>query len=458
MLKIIFNIERNTCYRFLSPLISELLENKIYCECWHNYSFSKNSNENFLDKKYLFPKIETSPFYKNNNLIFKKYHNNEDFLNLVKKNKDVTYFFSLNDVPEFLLTLGISFFDEKWCIIIEGFDFYEMIAANIHSLSRSYKRYGFCYSKKFHELGLEQVKNFNKKEFDNFNNLKKIEFFNVGMTQHGGFLMNLDKNQIYKKYDLPKDKKILVYIPFGFSAGRNKIQDMGWQTMFMAFNINPLRAYNKLTFLKKIKILITWNIKKILYSILILKSYEVMIGFIFGYNEKNIIKSIKIFCNKNNLSFVIKKRKKFILIEKGYQEADLIIDDDESQQYPNKLQEILNIADLGIGCFSTTAHDFAKFNIPYINIEGPDKLFYNALQKFKFSTQIGSMYNYPGVIWNMTVPNFISRFKKLQLDSFKLNQNKQILYDKKYLGKSNTSYEKKIYNILITKLKKNCEK
>ena len=79
------------------------------------------------------------------------------------------------------------------------------------------------------------------------------------------------------------------------------------KSWFIAFQvcIKALMKEKKIRFLTKLLFIL-----KTFLSLFIFLNIKSFYWFLLQINEKQIIKSIRTFCNENNLLFIIKKRKK----------------------------------------------------------------------------------------------------------------------------------------------------
>ena len=77
----------------------------------------------------------------------------------------------------------------------------------------------------------------------------------------------------------------------------------------------------------------------ILNKIEIFKYFYLINSYYNNYNELNVVKSIRKFCDHNNFEFIVKPRLKFPYINKINKYADKVIFDNESLQYPSLFQK-----------------------------------------------------------------------------------------------------------------------
>ena len=198
----------------------------------------------------------------------------------------------------------------------------------------TYKKYLFTWTSNFINEQINTVNTYgNKIERENVKYLDKIriEKIPIGYNEIDNHIKDYNKNLIRKEFNIEINKDILVYLPYPISLNRpNKSWQSAYSGTFLNFekeDTNFIINY------------ITSLIKKVVIIFFILSSPTSIFWVLKGYNEKNMIKSIRKFCDKNNILFVIKRRNKHRLIDEAYKSADLIIED-SNNVYPTNYQKL----------------------------------------------------------------------------------------------------------------------
>ena len=191
-----------------------------------------------------------------------------------------------------------------------------------------YKVNFFFSSNFFLKEGKKYIQKFtkNKNIFDKQN----VKTYLVGNTM-------FSKEIFLKK---KKKKKKLIYLPFPFLRDRyGKNKNFAFQAAysgqfinFFTFSINSQNKGYYSSIYSQIK-------HYILNKIEIFKYFYLINSYYKNYNELNVIKSIRKFCDQNNFEFIVKPRLKFPYINKINKYADKVIFDDESLQYPSLFQK-----------------------------------------------------------------------------------------------------------------------
>ena len=153
-----------------------------------------------------------------------------------------------------------------------------------------------------------------------------------------------------------------------------------------------------------------------------------------------MIKSIRKFCDKNKILFVIKRRDKHRLIDEAYKSADLIIED-SSNFYPTNYQKLLRISKLVLGYHSAAVFEAVKMDVPYLNIESPIGHFQSPLVKNLFSTKKDYLFNFSGIVWNHKIKYLLKNLQNMCIEDFKIEREQQKKYIKKFLNKDDNSHD-----------------
>lgn len=444
-MKTVFLIDRANNFRYFSSLIEEGLARNHDIECWHDYSFRKDSS-----KGYLFPEIERSPFHgkKNPDFTSLAFDSHEELKQGIVSRKDVSFFVSLHP-PELILDRkSLDRFTGGWCIIMHGPDSFKEIK-NLSSREKlpSVRRYFFPYT--------EHMFNTSMHFFDRFIEHGNIYFSEENTTVHaigcsmfGPALKNIDKDTVRHKFRIPAEKDILLYLPYTFNDQKKHKESFAWQAAFAGLHIERRiskefdnNSFNRAPLGRRLS-------RKLSYLRKIVSEPEARTWLLKGWNEPAVIKAARAFCDNNDLHLVVKPRRKFDFSEEVYRKADIIIDDDESQQYPSKLQELFSVAKLCMGYFSTAVIESVFCNVPAINLHCPDALFYDPHQHFWCPVDEGSLFALKGAVWNMQIPNFIRDFPSMDLSSLAISTDARNEYMRKFTGKAKPSAAENFFDVL----------
>lgn len=448
-MKAVFLVNRINNYRHFASLIDEGLKRNHSIECWHDYSFRKDSA-----KGYLFPEINNAPFHEKDHPflrqipIFSQKALNDRILSA----NDVTYFVSLSP-PEFILdSESLNKFRGSWCIIMHGPDSFKEIK-NIEKtdIRSSFKRYFFPYTKYMFDMGTQFYEKFieiGKTYFSPPN----AEVHPIGCNMFGSVLKKIDQNKVRRKFGIPERKNILLYLPYTFSGAKKHKRSFAWQAAFAGLHIERRiskefdnNSFNRDPFGRKLS-------RQFSYLRRILPDKEAREWLLKSWNEPEVIKAAKAFCERNDLYLVVKPRRKFDFSEEVYKKADIIIDDDESQQYPSKLQELFTVASLCMGYFSTTVIESVFCNVPFVNLHCPDMLFHDPHQHFWCPVTDDSLFSFNGAVWNTQIPELISKMPSQKLSYYSMKTESRKRFMLQFTGLEEPTAGKCFYNYLENRI------
>jgi len=426
-MKIIFLIRKIQDYDLFSPHINYLSQQNTEVSIFHDsgYIFSKM-------KSHLKPRISLSPFLNTG----KKYifHKNVNFKNHLESEilkSKCNYIFSAA-LPETKKDKKFyNFISKKWCLMMEGTDIYfelkKLKLFKEYNLYKNLKINFYCWSNFF----LNDIKKYLKKNDKNSYKIFISSLINAKLS--GSFFSTLanknvlEKKKIKKKYNIPKKKKIILYLPMPYYIQRRKgFKSAWWQILFTGIYIDHY-PHLKANFLNY-----TMNfLKKTFLCTMILLTIPSKIFYMLKHeNEKEILKNLNLFCKKNNYYLISKPRKKFPYCDAVTRYSDLVINDNMQRNFPTFIDEFLSISSLLITYNSSANFRGISALVPTINIK-PDKSFFPKKNDFYF-LNLSKMFNCSGVIKTTTANNFLKALKKNII--FQNSEAKMRIYKKKLLG------------------------
>ena len=451
-MKLVFIINRIDTYRFFSTLINEGINRGNNIEIWHNYS-----------NEYKLPLIEKSPFFNVSyeKVKFIKLLKKKSLTDFIRMSEAVDYFVSLNPV-EFQIDKNLSKkIDGKWCIIQHGHDSFSTIwdwqAFNFDGdLLQKYSRLFFAYSDFFYDERVKWIKR-NSKSYE-YNSLNYTFFTSkftkvipIGSTLFDNSLLNLEKANIYHKYKISPEKNVFLYLPFIFYPPRSTYGEKGtysWQVSFTSAH-RDFRGFKEYLMNFKIKHLVFLVAKKIIYFLKMMLDKEARTWLLSKWNEEAVLKSVKLFCDKNNMVLVVKSKSQVLDPYNSHEYSNNIIEDEGLQNYPSKLQELISISSIVLGFQTSAVSETVIGKAHHINLECPDSnLAYNKTRLENHHTKVGGKNNFPGVVSNFKIPEFISKFPYKSIDDFKVNTIARKKYMEKHTGKSCEFASERFYETL----------
>ena len=437
-MRVVFLLNRSNTFVYYAPTIEYLVRKRVKVELL-TY---KDEDYETKTKNYLKPgnlKSKLLKFIKIKK--FDNYKNVQQYLEReIKTINQIFSIYFLSDKENYLSSFKLDEILSKWSVISNDWDSFIQIRYKKKLLFNKDTKF-FLSSKYIYRKGLKYLKLCKNNLLVKF---KKAYY--VGNSFYSKKIF-IKKKLVYKN---------LVYIPFPYSKERflDK-KDFSFQAAYSGKDISFVKFYNE--FIKnkninKIGIYKRHLKHKISCYIEILKKYNAVKKYKNTYNETNVILAVRDFCNKNNLKFICKPRLKFPFNESLFKYADQIIYDDQSTVYPTKLQDLLSKSDIVVGGLSYTLFETVMFGVPYINIEMPKISFpKNPEEAYWYDYSLYSYFNYPGVVFNYNIENFIKSFGISDINQYRCEQKKRKKFLNKYCGIDNnkTLIGKKIYQILL---------
>ncbi|MCK4791560.1 MAG: CDP-glycerol glycerophosphotransferase family protein [Desulfobacteraceae bacterium] len=393
------------------PLIDYFQYNGVHIILLCDHQQSKKTS-----KAYLFPDIKRvqTIFSKCN---IKAFHSTEEFAELLIENKiQAVFFIGIDKITrEVKQILGNNKYSIVFAQVQSGIDL--MPCKN---LSSSDVIYIYCENwKKWWKQWLVHFGLITPNEQDDvFEQIENKTF--ISGFPPADHISYFDREAIYEKYGIPKDKKVVLLLPFP------------WSIPFDTWSHIIYKHQNKA--LKLARIFIH---RKLLYIPQVFNSAD----------DLKVAKSIRQFADKNNAVFIIKGRLKNKIPNYLQKLADKVFWD--KSYYPYTIMELMYIADLCINFYSDGIKESVFCNTPCICL-GPKKEQWGVYRKRfslnDFSLKPYSNYNYEGVVYNESVDDFAAEFPNKTFDDYPLDEKNRDSFIKKFLGFTDLRSSERIYN------------
>lgn len=439
-MKIFFYVKKINYLRVYSTLIQEAINRNYHVEICFDQNVVQLGD---IEKQLIYERNK-------NKLVLKFFKSDFDIVNYLTLNTDIDIYILIYPEKYLVDKKIINLVSNKVVLIMSGVDtvatymHWHLMYQNNPLYIHTYKKYLFVWTDQFFNEQVNIVKRYGnkieKKNMKYFSN-SNIEIVQVGFNEINNNINELDKELIRQEFNIEKNKNILTYLPYPTSFDR---PNKSWQAAYSGIYANYRYEGNKNSILNKLTVIVKYIY---LYACVIVSPTSIF-WIIKGYSEKKMIKSIKKFCEKNNLLFVIKKRNKHRLIDEGYNLADLIIDDRENNTYPTNYQKLLRISKLVMGYHSTAVFESVKMNVPFLNIESPNGHWQSNLVKQFFSVKKNSYLNYPKVVWNYKIKDILRNFEKMHLNNFQINSDYKKKYIEEFLNKKSNHNLDYLFNKL----------
>ncbi len=365
-------------FKFLGPIINILSKKNFEIYILFNYSQSRH-----FGKWRDFPFLDTFLLKKNKKRVF---FNNNELLRIIKEEK-IKIIGSLLPYNKFEFDKK-KLANIKWILFQHGMDLFWDIK------DLMYSDYILLYSKYWKNLLL----NFFKQRKIKYDPNKILLFGNPQFKM----LEKIDVTEIKKKYNLPTNKKIVLFLPLSQPNAyffNNKINSFFAKFFFIYPNIDT-------TFF--------WFRKRI---------YNIASCFI--KNELFILRSIKNFCLKNGYYLIIKSRSKRLLGREFEYYSDRVFYDE--QLMPSTLLELMKVSN-NIFSYITTASGEAVYSGSY-HYTIFEKTF-SKIQSIYLRSFDRNYFSFNGVNEIVTTRQFCEILKKNEMKKINIKSRKNYL--KKY--------------------------
>ncbi len=385
-MRIAFLVQRANFYRLYAPVVDEALRQGWEVECWHDYSHPRGGQ-----KGYNFPAVESAPAFIHGTPRFRTYHGSQEMRGWLRQDSTdaVVSLSPRSDEPGhdsvsssakwFMLQHALSNFVAYGC---EGF-----LASDGVGL----------YSDHWTELGLEY---FREKQLvrhgDDTEKEIQRKALAVGFPEMEAAKL-VDPGEVRRRLGVPVDRPVVVLLPYGYGFGLSS---------FRATHGHQERR----------------------------SRWRELSGVVGQYwNDLNVVKAVRAFCDRNGAYLIVKSRLKRRPPVYTRALADTHLYDESI--YPATILEVLSIASLCIGFYSTTVHEAIYLGIPCLCIRPADRDVRGdrALQRV-FMDRSKSSFEFPGVSVVLEAPEVITDLPRKGLDDFAMDAQARAAYVERFLG------------------------
>lgn len=389
-------------YRIFGAAIDAALKRGWHVECWHNI-------ENMsADKGLTFPQIERAPIFPNGKVTFREYRGLKELSVLMsKKIVDVV----INNIPPCGLQLGdwpsarerslyvlLAAFSGEWYYYVSNPE--ELKQIDLIALHTSYWfEYDLKCMKEICKIPITQ-------EIESDIRRKTVI---VGLTEIDQLSM-IDPIEVRRQWGIPEKQPVIAYLNFpnlGFYDFKQRV--------FLATSLkNKIAAH--------IKFSNKWQVAKTMFG---------------EPDHKNILKSIKLFCDKNKGFLILKCRFRDVPSKYEIRIADKVIFDES--YYPHTILKLMSISDFCIGYFSYALLEASAAGVPYLSLDAGGVADICSLNEekpsfFRRLSKLGEFFNFPGVSSIMDSREIMHRLPTMKLCDFKINADAQGKFFRNYLG------------------------
>ena len=444
-MKAVFLIHRTSVYRYLTPVIRESLKRGHTVECWHDYSQPK-----YGVKAYAFAHLEHAPDFGDlGNPSKKTFCGKIDMIEKLASDPEIDVVFAPSSFHHFLPGVRLDRFSFEWATVMAGFDNFHEFREAHPPLEGDRRQLFFAHSETMLEKGRAFLNKFSPDRASNLDD-RFIDIRVVGMAECDTFRDVESDLEIRAKYKIPNDKPVLLYLPFPYF---NLNKNSAWERAFYGYFTNTKKTNDHAYIHDRKKNVLSNVLFKTWCLYNILKDPVGRDCFFRGITIEKIFQAVRDFCDKNGLYLVIKPRLKNPLSEIEKRKSDLIVWDDETQQDPPVLKELLAISRLSMSYSSTAIRESVFANVFHLNITLPEIFNPSEEINYWYSPEEGWMFNSPGIGISQTIEECIENLRDLSLEELKMDAAAKAQFIKKFSGFEDYSTSRRILDIVEEKVR-----
>jgi len=409
--KIALLIDKNTFYQLFAPLIEETLKRGYEVFCFHDGACANNGA-----KGYMYPTLDDVPEFINGNPAIRYYHGTNEFTESIRS-LEIEVVVSINyRRPHFKLHEQAKRYGVKWVAIQYAFD---MIP---ESDLIDYPDRFFFFSPIWYELART------------FKRSDQKQLMGTGVRFCGFPELDqrtiIDPAQVRAELGIPEGKPVVLYLSFQYRMLANQLY-----SRYIFTENNPI-----------MKLVACLRYPK--YFNHILK----------GYNNENVFKSIKQFCERNDAYLLINGRQKSPIPH--YIKGDKTVIG--TSFYPADILKLLSVSDICFNFWSTVVTECVPMNVSNVCIAPELDDFSNknnGINEHSIFNHVlnicPDLFNSEGVTRMMSIKDAIQKLPNMNFNEFTLNPQKQAQWIKKFLTSSDTKCSERIVNEIESLLRKN---
>lgn len=399
-MKVAILIDKNVFYRMFAPLIEEMLLRGYDVFCFHDAACPSDGI-----KGYLYPALSDVPKFLNGKPIVVFYSGAIGFADTIKR-LGIDVVVSLNyynrHVPLHDFAKGFSV---KWVAIQYALD--QLPYSHLIDCPDRF----FFFSPVWFELART------------YNQPNKKTLIGNGV-RFCGFpeldqIKTIDPARVRSELGIPEGKPVVLYLSFQYMMQENQLYSR------YIFTENNL-------FMKLIACL---------------RYPKYFNYFIHGYNNENVFRAIKRFCERNNAYLLINGRQKSPI--PPYIKGDKTITN--VSFYPADILKCLSIADVCFNFLSTVVLECVPMGVSNICITPElDDIFVNDSIFHHVLDVIPDLLDCGGVTRTMNIKEAVSELPNFDIDQLALNSEKQALWIRRFLTSADSKCSERIVSEIET--------
>lgn len=387
-------VERIGMYRMFASVIEEALRRNHEVVCFHNYGHPRNGT-----KGYAFPSADKVPAFNSGTPCIVPYNGRDDFLKLAKLygiDVVLTGYFH-----EDYKNMHKRLKNIPWASLQHSLD------TVVFSEYLREPDINFMYSEKWLDWSakyLQEVGKLNGLDEETFKNNMRFSTRFTGYVEPDQRIM-VNPEYVRKEWNIPRNKQIVLLIPFDIRYTDNR---------FYADFIYSMNT--------------PW-LQKMVARIAQKSQYIEYIER--GWNEENMVKSIREFCDNNNAYLLVKAQRKSPPSKHLMKVADKVLYDES--YYPADIHKCLSISDICINFFSTVSTIVVPSGVPNICILPDREDIITTPKLMPIYEMYKELFDFKGASYILGVGEAIEELPNRHISDFPSIKEKREEYVKKFL-------------------------
>jgi hypothetical protein len=206
----------------------------------------------------------------------------------------------------------------------------------------------------------------------------------------------IDPEEVRARWGIDRQQPVVVLFPFPQGIGR----DSFW----------PKRICGEASRLRQIA------------NIVVRRRFEYWSDVWHGWNDPNVVKALRAFCDRNGAYLLVKSRRKTPVPAYLEALADRCVYDED--HYPATVLEALSIASLSVSYYSNSVFESVSLGVPHLCVTFAAED-YNGAGSAYFSTfytaEECSAFQFTGASRAWSIPKTIAQLPRMSLDDFAMD-------------------------------------
>jgi hypothetical protein len=395
--KIAFLIMRSPEYRVYGPVIDAALARGWDVECWHDHGQLQTGL-----KGYQFPSLDAVPVFRNGRPVVRSFQGRPELRSwLAEMRADAVIAWepaaAAVDLP---LPVPRPFWVAQQ-YHLDSFVMYRPDQLLTCDLFAAYSRWWVDWAGTYYESEGTAT------DGDAFVRDLQGRTALVGLPELDA-VRSIDPADVRRRWQIPADQPVVVLFVFPQGVGR----DTFWPKQICA---EPSRL-------------------KQLAGIARRGRFEYLPHVWHGWNDVNVVKALRRFCDRNGAYLLVKSRRKTPIPAYTEALADRCVYDESV--YPATVLEALSVASLSAGYYTTSVFESVSQGVPHLcltytasDYNGADSNFFRRF----YSPEEGSPFQFRGVTTAWSIPEALTRLPGATLSDFTMDRQARTGYIRKFL-------------------------